>query len=341
MKPVPLPANEAARLNALYSYEVLDSTCEAAFDDIARLAARLTGRPIAMVSLTDADRQWFKARYGLEATEAPRDIAFCAHAILNPEQPLVVPDLTLDPRFADNPLLQAPHHLRSYAGVPLVNPEGFALGTLCVIDHAPRPTTPEELEILGGLARSVSTALELRRAMHRMRDMAMTDGLTGLPNRSAMMAALDAVLAQQRGFTLLFIDLDGFKQVNDTLGHAAGDAVLKLVAEVLRGTLRQGDVVARLGGDEFCALLADAAGARPLGERLRLALAERLGREGYAVTASIGALRFASPPASAEAALAAADGLMYAAKAAGKDRVRWADHGADHGADHRAEPAVA
>ncbi|RYJ03296.1 MAG: sensor domain-containing diguanylate cyclase [Acetobacteraceae bacterium] len=323
MPAAPLPANEAARLNALYSYEVLDSACEAAFDDIARLAARLTKRPIALVSLIDADRQWFKARYGLEATETSRDTAFCAHAILNPDQPLVVPDAALDARFADNPLLQGHPFVRSYTGVPLVNPEGFALGTLCVIDHAPRPTTEEELEILGGLARSVSTALELRRAMHRMRDMALTDGLTGLPNRSAMMAALDAVLAQQRAFTLLFIDLDGFKQVNDRLGHAAGDAVLKLVAEVLRGSLRQGDVVARLGGDEFCMLLADAAEAQPLGERLRQALAERMAREGYAVTAS----------AEAGAALAAADTLMYAAKAAGRDRVRWADYGL--------EPAVA
>ena len=333
MPPAPLPANEAARLHALYSYEVLDSACEAAFDDIARLAARMTGRPIGLVSLIDQDRQWFKARYGLDATEMPRDIAFCAHAILHPDQPMVVPDAMLDPRFADNPMLQALPAPRSYAGVPLVTPDGFALGTLCVVDHAPRPATETDLEILGGLARSVSTALELRRAMHRMRDMALTDGLTGLPNRSAMMAALDAVLARRCPFTLLFIDLDGFKQVNDRCGHAAGDAVLRLVAEVLRGILRLGDVVARLGGDEFCALLADAAGAQLLGERLRLALAERLAREGYAVTASIGAMRFAEAPASAEAALAAADTLMYAAKAAGRDRVRWADYGP--------EPAVA
>ncbi|MDN3563806.1 sensor domain-containing diguanylate cyclase [Paeniroseomonas aquatica] len=326
MPAAPLPENEAARLETLYSYEVLDSACEAAFDDIARLAARLTGRPIALVSLTDANRQWFKARHGLEAEEAPRDHAFCAHAILHPDQPMVIPDLRLDARFADNPLVAATPHLRSYAGVPLVNPEGFALGTLCVIDHAPRPTTPDELEVLGGLARSVSTALELRRAMHRMRDMALTDGLTGLPNRSALMAALDAVIQRRQAFTLLFIDLDGFKRVNDRLGHAAGDAVLLLVAQVLRAALRRGEVAARLGGDEFCILLPDTAGAKAMGEQLRVALAERMGQSGFAVTASIGAMGFAVPPASAEAALAAADTLMYAAKAAGKDRLRWADH---------------
>jgi diguanylate cyclase (GGDEF)-like protein len=322
MPAAPLPSDEAGRLAALRSYAVLDTACEAAFDDIARLAARLTRRPIALVSLIDAERLWAKARHGLEITEAPRNLAFCAHAILQPDQPLVVDDTRADPRFADNPLVHGDPGLRSYTGVPLVNAEGYALGTLCVLDHAPRQTSEEELEILSGLARSVSTALELRRAMRRMHDLAVTDGLTGLPNRSAMMTALDATIAERRPFTLLFIDLDGFKGVNDRLGHAAGDAVLRAVSEVLRATTRATDSLARLGGDEFCVLLGETAGAAHLAERIRLALTERMVREGWPVTASIGSVGFGTMPASAEAALAAADAMMYAAKTGGKDQVR-------------------
>lgn len=331
MAAAPLPDNEAGRLAALRSYEVLDTACEAALDDIVRLAARLTRRPIALMSLIDADRQWFKARHGLDVAETARDVAFCAHAILQPDRPLVVPDALLDARFADNPVVSHAPRVRSYAGVPLVNTEGFALGTLCVIDHRPRAATVDEMEILSGLARSVATALELRRAMRRMRDLAMTDGMTGLPNRSGVMAALDATLLRQRAdgqpFSLLFLDLDGFKQVNDALGHRVGDAVLRVVGEVLRGSVRTGDTTGRLGGDEFCVLLPDADGVGLLAERLRLALAERMRREGWRVTASIGAMTFHVAPDSAEAALSAVDALMYGAKADGRDRVRLAEYG--------------
>ncbi|MBL6077078.1 sensor domain-containing diguanylate cyclase [Belnapia sp. T18] len=322
MPAAPLPPDETGRLAALRSYAVLDTACEAAFDDIVRLAARLTRRPIALVSLIDAERIWAKARHGAELTEAPRNLAFCAHAILDPGQPLVIEDARVDPRFADNPLVHADPGLRSYTGIPLVNAEGFALGTLCVLDHAPRSTSEEELEILSGLARSVSTALELRRAMRRMHDLAVTDGLTGLPNRSALMTALDATLAVRCPFTLLFIDLDGFKGVNDRLGHAAGDAVLRAVADVLRAATCETDSLARLGGDEFCVLLGETAGAAQRAERIRLALAEGMARGGWPVTASIGSVGFDSMPASAEAALSAADAMMYAAKAGGKDQVR-------------------
>ena len=322
MPPAPLPPDEAGRLAALRSYAVLDTACEASFDEIARLAARLTRRPFALVSLVDAERLWAKARHGLDIAEAPRDLAFCAHAILQPEKPLVIEDMRADPRFADNPLVTDDPGLRSYAGIPLVNAEGYALGTLCVLDHAPRETSEEELDILSGLARSVSTALELRRAMRRMHALAVTDALTGLPNRSSLMTAFDGVLAGRQPFTLVFIDLDGFKGVNDRLGHAAGDAVLRAVAEVLRAATREADSLARLGGDEFCVLLGEADGAAALAEGIRLALGERMAREGWPVTASIGSVGFDAMPASAEAALAAADAMMYAAKAGGKDQVR-------------------
>jgi len=173
MPPAPHPANEAERLAALRSYAILDTDCEAGFDILAGLAARLTGCPIALVSLVDARRQWCKARHGWEASETPRDLALCAHAILDPRHPLVVADATLDVRFADNALVTGPLGVRFYAGMPLVDPAGHALGTLCVIDRVPRAIAPEALETLAGLARAVMATLELRRALGRERATAL------------------------------------------------------------------------------------------------------------------------------------------------------------------------
>jgi PAS domain S-box-containing protein len=167
------PINEAERLAALHDCDVLDTASEESFDSVARLAARLVGCPIALVSLIDAERQWFKADVGLGVPETPRELAFCAHAILEPSQPLVVPDATADPRFATNALVTGPPDIRSYAGMPLVTQDGFALGTLCVIDRRPREFTPENLDTLKTLAQSVVTNLELRRALRRMRELAI------------------------------------------------------------------------------------------------------------------------------------------------------------------------
>ena len=261
------PDNEAERLVALGSYEILDTACESAFDNIAHLAAELTGCPISLVSLIDANRQWFKARVGLDAIETPREHAFCAHAILNPGEPLVVPDASKDMRFADNPLVQAWPDIRFYAGTPLVNREGAALGTLCVIDREPREMGEEQRRILRRLAETVVTTLELRRAMNQVRDLALADPLTGLANRVALIDALERAIAGQRrhanAFALLYLDLDGFKAINDKLGHAAGDRALCEVATALIATLRREDVVARIGGDEFAVLLVGDPGDAP------------------------------------------------------------------------------
>lgn len=161
----PLPYNEDARLVALQATGLLDSGAEAPFDDIARLAAHVCRTPIALVSLIDAQRQWFKARHGLETIETPRSVAFCAHAILEPRKALVVEDALADERFTDNPLVAGEPNLRFYAGVPLTDQEGNALGTLCVIDHEPRKLDDEQLEFLRSLARQAMQLIELRKAM--------------------------------------------------------------------------------------------------------------------------------------------------------------------------------
>lgn len=156
--------NETERLAALQRYQVLDTPQEPAFDRIVRLAALLLDVPIALISLIDADRQWFKARHGLDAPETPRAIAFCDHAIRG-SSILVVPDAGLDPRFCDNPLVTGDMHIRFYAGAPLVTPDGFALGTICAIDRAPRQLSPRDAAILTALAEQVIHELEVRAAL--------------------------------------------------------------------------------------------------------------------------------------------------------------------------------
>jgi PAS domain S-box-containing protein len=158
----PLPSNEEARLKALYEYKILDTAPEQAFDDLTRLASQICETPIAAVSLVDSDRQWFKSKVGLDASETSREVAFCAHTILQSDL-FVVPDAQQDMRFSNNPLVTSSPQIRFYAGAPLITSEDVAVGSLCAIDYKPRNLTPEQQEALEILGRQVVTQLNLRR----------------------------------------------------------------------------------------------------------------------------------------------------------------------------------
>jgi GAF domain-containing protein len=167
MKNALLPTNETERLAALKEYHILDSGTEQSYDDITALAAHICEAPIAMVSLVDETRQWFKSRLGVEQQQTPREVAFCAHAILQ-DKPFIVRDATKDRRFAGSALVTGEPHIRFYAGIPLVNPEGLALGTLCVVDHQPRQLSAAQQKALQTLSRQVMALLELRRVSARL-----------------------------------------------------------------------------------------------------------------------------------------------------------------------------
>jgi GAF domain-containing protein len=164
-----LPSNEAERLAALKAYHILDTGTEQSYDDITVLAAHICSVPIAMISLVDEVRQWFKSRLGVEEQQTPREVAFCAHAILQ-NGPFIVRDATKDRRLADSALVTGEPHIRFYAGIPLINPEGLALGTLCVVDRQPRRLTAAQQKALQALSRQVMALLELRRVSTHLAD---------------------------------------------------------------------------------------------------------------------------------------------------------------------------
>jgi GAF domain-containing protein len=163
MKSAPLPQNESERLKSLQEHQLLDSLPEEVYDDVTKIASEICGTPIALLTLVDENRQWFKSKQGMEASETPREYSFCAHAILNPDEIMVVEDARYDERFHDNPLTTGEPHVVFYAGVPVKDASGNAFGSLCVIDNRPRELTEQKLESLKALAKLVNAQFELRK----------------------------------------------------------------------------------------------------------------------------------------------------------------------------------
>lgn len=350
----PLPENEERRLQALHDYGILDTLPEQVYDDFLSIASALFGCPVAQLSFVDEDRQWFKARIGIDQQETSRDVAFCAHAIVKPEEVMVVRDATLDPRFRDNPLVTSDPFVRFYAGAPLVTPAGDAVGTVCIIDREPRDATPDQLEALRILSRQIVDHLELRRTVMELerlvlnhdskveelqevqrtlearekdlREQSLTDHLTGVGNRRALEGRLEDEFArvQRHGgeCSIAMIDLDHFKEFNDLFGHVEGDRALVSVASLLASDLRAHDFLGRYGGEEFIVILPATSlkGAMVMGERFRRTV-QRASWPKHPLTVSIGVATLDDSMNKPVDLVKKADEALYRSKHAGRNRV--------------------
>jgi diguanylate cyclase (GGDEF)-like protein len=309
-----IPADEQVRLETLRSLGVLDTPADERFDRLTRMAKRMFGVPIALVSLVDENRQWFKSCVGLAASETPRDISFCGHAILG-GRVFIIPNTVEDPRFADNPLVLGDPKIRFYAGCPL-SVNGHKLGTLCIIDQKARSFDREDIEALKDLASMVEHELMAV-------SLATMDELTHVLNRRGFdsLAQHSLNLCVRHGIpaAVAFFDLDKFKHINDNFGHAEGDRALVAFTVQMNGVIRDSDIFARLGGDEFVALLVNTTEQQAVTviDRLQSTLNRynQKSNRGYDIKFSFGIVEFdpAKPCAIGEL-LAQGDTLMYGFK---------------------------
>ena len=350
---------EAERLAALARYNILDTLPEPAYDDVVEIASCIAGTPIALISLLDQERQWFKAKLGLAADSTPREDSFCK-CLLDPplDEVLIVPDAHADSRFSASPLVVGDPYIRFYMGAPLVTPDGHVLGSLCTIDRVVRHPTEQQALALQALARHVMQLLELRHRNREIRELlseravqmrelsnyqvlleqhnrqllteSRTDRLTKIGNRMALdqylVAAHQDSVKLHRPLSILLIDVDYFKPYNDQFGHPAGDEVLQQVAALLYDSCRSTDFAARYGGEEFMLILPEttARTAVQVAERLR----HRIEEEQFPnrqITVSIGVARMiprkSQQPITVPELVRYADQALYQAKGAGRNQV--------------------
>jgi diguanylate cyclase (GGDEF)-like protein len=312
MKSPAKPANEQARLNILHSLDILDSSPEERFDRLTRLARKLFDVPIALISLVDAERQWFKSSSGLDIKQTPRDISFCGHAILH-DDILAVTDTSKDERFFDNPLVTEAPYIRFYAGCPLMMADGTKLGTLCLFDREPRNFDEDDYALLRDLAHMAEQEIT---ALQRV----TVDELTMLSNRRGFEAlsqhALHLSRRLDRPACLLCFNLDYFKEINEQHGRTEGDRALTVFGNLLLEHFRESDVIGRLGGDDFAVLLTNTAKTESVEVLARFGQAvnrhNQSGQYTYSLDFSVGAVEYdAEMHHSIGELLQEADTLMY------------------------------
>jgi len=250
MKKPDFPSDEKERIADLHSLNILDTASEERFDRLTRMAKRMFNVPIALVSLVDENRQWFKSCFGVDVSETPRDISFCGHTILG-DDIFLIPNALEDERFADNPLVTDTPNIRFYAGAPLKLSNSRKMGTLCIIDDKPRSFDEEDLTLLKDLAVMVENEIAAIQC-------ATLDELTKISNRRGFMMLSQKSIAYCKRHkvkaTLAYLDLDNFKPINDSFGHKEGDYALTVFSQLMLENIRESDLFARLGGDEFVVL---------------------------------------------------------------------------------------
>jgi len=307
-----IPKLENQRIAELRSLLLLDSSPEERFDRITRVAKQLFNVPIALISLVDTDRQWFKSRVGLDASETNRDISFCGHAILS-DDVFIVENALNDLRFCDNPLVTGGPKIRFYAGAPLAMPSGNKLGTLCIISTEAREFDLKQRALLHDLSEIVISELVSQQA-------ATQDVLTEIHNRRGFEMLAQKTLASCARYgwksTLVFLDLNKFKEINDNYGHKAGDQALIDFAQLLNEIVRESDIIARFGGDEFVVMLMNTAeniARSKVGDFMqKLKQYNQQGTQAYELWASYGIVEYVpGKHGNLEDLISAADSLMY------------------------------
>lgn len=312
--------DEVARLMALKRYELLDTAPEVEFDQLADLARSIFAVPMAGIALVDENRQWFKSRRGFDAAQFPRQLGLCEEAIRS-NAVMLVGDTHQDERFAHSPLVTGGPMVRSYMGAPLTTPDGYNIGTICVMDTLPRDFSSIDREVLANIARVIVTQMELRMIVSE-------DQQTGATSRRAFMNLLTKELERhKRNFqpsSLLILDLDNFRAINDSHGHPIGDAVLRVTAQTVFRSIRRGDVLGRIGGEEFGIFLSAAGASEGMeaAERIRQAIETALvpDRPELRFTASVGVVACCEEFGAASDWLAAARALVKEAKSGGRNR---------------------
>ncbi|HLO41335.1 MAG TPA: sensor domain-containing diguanylate cyclase [Phycisphaerales bacterium] len=337
----PLSPDEPARLQALQRLVILDTPLSDRFERITRVAQKALETPIAAISLLDADRQWFKSIQGSSLAQTARAVSFCTHTILR-EDVMVVPDARIDPRFEGNPLVCEDPHIVFYAGCPVRATDGSRIGSLCVLDRKPRSPSFEDIEILRDLAavteRELFSAMqagaqqELITQLDQLSRQARIDPLTRVWNRESIFEILDLALARARrarqGVAIIMADVDHFKQINDTLGHAAGDEVLRQATRRSLAAIREEDAIGRYGGEEFLIVLGPCDGlesAIKIAERIRSRLSSGPIKTEYGsvtVTSSLGvAYAESARGLDRDVLVRMADESLYRAKNQGRNAV--------------------
>lgn len=330
-----------------------DPATLADFDMLARVATMLTGAPQAFVSFADASEIWPASTKAARGSRQPLETAYCSALLGGDEDNFVSRNVLLDPRTRSITRTPGATHIVAYAGALLRAEDGRKLGTLCVTDSVERDFDAAQIDLLNGLARQAMNLVSLRAAKREltdalvaMTDLARTDALTGLMNRRAWHDEAEAlrklVLRQSGALTLVVLDLDHFKRINDSLGHAAGDAVLREIGALLKSELRATDLVGRIGGEEFAIAMPfttpQAAAARI--DQLRRGIAEHQIPHGggrISVTVSGGIADLGHVETSIEGALRRADEALYRAKTAGRNQIEL--HGS--ASQRAAQPSLA